>query len=625
MVKESNYEKLDELKEIEWVQHVPETFIGTTDHPTHLFEEVFDNSLDEVLSGSAKTIVIKIDGNGCMIKDDGRGIPTKNNKDGIPYPVRACTKLYTSGKFNKGVDAYKMSAGLNGIGLVAVCALSDNMKIISYRDGLAHEYQFTTSFKTHDIKHVIKESTKSIEQGTYISFKPSKEIFRLTTFDNEYIKERVQIAKLLTDANISLYIDNQEVMIEADKDKLLDTFFSVGPEDTRHIVDVEVDGEVVKISFFYDFIKNEPRFKGSVNLLPVHSGAHIKYAKGIVAKTLQPLMPKNKLLNKNDYLIGIRCFIETNIENVRFNGQIKDSLAIDVKRFEKFDEALTKALTKVFKEEVDLDALYQRLITYKQGLDLKKSAKKVRRRKFSPNLFDSMKYGQGTSLFIVEGESAAGSLVQSRDKNKHAIYTLVGKRMPNVDNISPSKVVKILSNTTVADLFNVMGKNHDINPIDDVANVRYEYIVITTDPDIDGYHISIMVMKFLNRFFPQLIELGRVWLAQIPLYGYMDKGSFTPIYDNKEAKILMESKHLTRYKGLGEFDPDELEVVLFKKSKYIVLTKSEIEKHIGEDETEPEEVEEVDTIINIDTTPTLSDIVSEDEDDELFPLGDFKF
>lgn len=613
MAQANNYTELEELGEIEWIQHRPETYIGTTNDPTHLFEEVFDNALDEVLGDYAKNIIIKIKDGECSISDDGRGFPVASNEDGIPYPIRACTKLYTSGKFNKNVKAYEMSAGLNGIGLVAVCALSDTMTIVSYRDGKAHQFQFKTDFDKSIINTDVMTPIASNGIGTTIIFRPSKKIFRSVKFNFDYIKERIQLAKTLTDANIRFFYDGKEVEIKIDKDKLIESFFENNDDYETYKVKVKSNNQKFNLYFFYDMNKNEPRFKGSTNILPVHRGTHIKWARDVLATTLMSCMPNNKILSKNDYIIGIRCFVETNIKEPRFSGQTKGELDIDVKRFSIFEKQLIERLINVFKTEMDITALYDRFIEYKQRLSAKKILKKRKVRKFTSNLLDSVKYGKGTYLFIVEGDSAAGSLIDCRDRNKHAVYTLTGKSMPNVDVGGASKIKRILGNKTVLDMFNVFEKDLSMEPMEDVSKIRYENVVITTDPDIDGYHITIMMMKFFNKFFPKLIDEGRLLLAQVPLYSYTDSNKkFIPVFDNDEAKVLMESgKKLTRHKGLGEFDPEELEVVLFKVGNYIVLTKNRIEEIIEQENI-------------IETSNTISDltkqIINNDE-----TVDDFKF
>ena len=615
MTKQS-YNKIEGLEEIEWVQHRPETFIGTTSHPTHLFEEVFDNALDEVLSGGAKSVEVTINKGYCEVKDDGRGFPVGNDEKGVPYPIKACTKLYTSGKFNKGMNAYEVSAGLNGIGLVAVSALSDEMSLISYRDGYAHEYLFKTDFDKHIITHEVKSRIEAAGIGTIVSFKPSPKIFRSVDFELSYIKERIQLAKLLTDAKITLTVDGKEILVDVDRSRLLDCFFEDSIGNDTYSIKTIVDKQYLQLDFYFDMVKNEPKFKGAVNLLPIHRGTHVKYIKNFMAETLMEVMPKNSTLSKSDYLIGTRCFVSLSIKDARFSGQTKDELDINLDRFKIFEKELKEKFTKFLNTEIDLKQLYQRLLDYKLSLETKQASKKIKKRKFTSNLLDSIKYGKGTFLFLVEGDSAAGSLVKCRDRQKHAVYTLTGKNMPNVE---ANKASKILTNATVTDLFNVLGKDKDMAIIDDLEKVRYEYIAITTDPDIDGYHITVMVLMFFNKFFPQLIEAGRVVLPQIPLYGYYQEKVFTPIYDNEEAKRLMSGgKSLMRHKGLGEFDPEELEVILFKHSNYIVVTKESIKK-MEEELILGNESKAVETMIEVaKETPTtiLEDASSVDETNE---------
>lgn len=568
----SAYDSIEELSDIKYLQHRASTEVGSREHPTHLFEEVFDNALDEVLSGYATKVDVIIKNGICKITDNGRGFPVGiDPKTGVPFPVKACTKMHTSGKYNLDVKAYKKSAGTNGIGLTAVTALSDVMAIRSFRDGQCHEFSFQTNFEKGTIDYKILDPKPMEGKGTVVLFKPSAKIYKSTEFNIDFIKERIKLCRMLTDADITLKINDEIIPIESDKEKILDIFFD-DVNDSVHTAECTVGDENIKIWFYYDFNKAEPRFKGAVNLLPIHIGTHIRYVRNVIPEVLSNFLPKNNKLAKTDLLIGLRCFVAIEVAEKEFVGQTKGELVTDDSYFDRFTTLFKISIAKVFNEEIDTQELYERFLSYKTSLEVKKVTKTIKKRKFTTNLFDCAKYKDST-LFIVEGESAAGSLIKCRDRNKHAVYTLTGKSMPNVETNNPSK---ILSNKTVVDLFNVLCKDLDMKPMEDTSKVRYDYISITTDPDVDGYHISMMMLMFFNKFFPKLIEEGRILLSQIPLYGYYDKKKFIGVYNLDEAKkMLSDGKKLMRHKGLGEFDPDELEVVLFKEARYIVVTKED--------------------------------------------------
>ena len=571
----TEYNSLDSVSEIKFLQLRASTMVGTTSHPTHLFEEVFDNALDESMSGNATKIDVVIKNDICKVTDNGRGMPVGTDENGVPYVVKACTKMYTSGKYNLDVKAYDTPIGLNGIGLTAVAALSDFLVVRTYRDGNCYEYSFAADFDKGLVNHKILPVKKAEGKGTIFCFKPSKKIYRSTKFDAEYIKERIKLCRMLTNVDITLKVDDEVIPIEADERKLLEVFFDEAAGNDMYKASCVNGAETMDIWFYYDYVRNEPRFKGAVNLLPVHSGTHITLVKNLIPEVLNNFFPKNHKLTKTDMLVGLRAFVAVKIKEKEFDGQTKGKLTTDIKQLEKsFSTSMKMNLGKVFHEEMDLQSLYDRFVSYKASLEVKQVAKKIKRRKFTSNLFDCAKYDNST-LFLVEGESAAGSLIKCRDKNKHAIYTLTGKSMPNVETNTANK---ILGNKTVSDLFNVLGKDLNMEPIDDTSKVRYDYICITTDPDVDGYHISMMMLMFFNKFFPKLIDEGRIVLSQIPLYGYYDKKKFVGVYDLEEAKkMLAKGKNLMRHKGLGEFDPDELEVILFKDAKYTVVTKQNIE------------------------------------------------
>lgn len=569
------YNAIEGLTECKWVQHRASNFIGTTQHPTHLFEEVFDNALDEAQAGFANKIDITFKNGICKVVDNGRGMPVeKDEKTGLPFPVLACTKLGTSGKFNLKVKAYKNSSGTHGIGITAVTFLSDYTVLRTHRNGNAYEYVFRPNFETGIIDTLEKPVVPSNGKGTIICFKPSARIFKSTDFLLDYVKDRVKLCKMLTNSDITLKIDDVIIPIEGDRNHLLGEFFDECREKDNYYAECTTNNETLKIWFYYDLDKNDTKFKGSVNLLPVHVGTHLKYVKKIIPEVLENFMPKNKL-TKNDMLLGLRCFVSAEIAVREFGSQTKKELDNDESYFDKFTTLLKISLNKVINEQVDVQALYDKFISYKTSLEIKQVTKKIKKRRYTSNLLDCSKYDNST-LFIVEGESAAGSLIKCRDRNKHAVYTLTGKSMPNVETNTGAKII---ANKTVLDLFNVLSKDNDLKPIDDTSKVRYDYISITTDPDVDGYHISRMMLLFFNRFFPKLIEEGRIILSQIPLYGYYDKKKFIGVYDLNEAKtMLANGKKLMRHKGLGEFDPDELEVILFHEARYIVVTKELVDK-----------------------------------------------
>ena len=577
---ELEYNAIEGLTEAKWVQHRASNFIGTTQHPTHLFEEAFDNALDEAQAGFANKIDITFKNGICKVVDNGRGMPVdKDEKTGLPFPVLACTKLGTSGKFNLKVKAYKNSSGTHGIGITAVTFLSDFTVLRTHRNGKAYEYVFTTDFNTGIVNTLEKPVVESNEKGTIICFKPSSKIFKSTEFLYDYIKDRVKLCKMLIDADITLKIDDNIISIDGNRETLLGNFFEECIGKDTYYSECNNNGEILRVWFYYDLEKNDTKFKGSVNLLPVHTGTHLKYVKKIIPEVLENFMPKNKL-TKNDMLLGLRCFVSAEIAERDFGSQTKGELVNDIEYFDKFTTLLKISLNKTINEQVDVQALYDKFIAYKTSLEIKQVTKKIKKRRYTSNLLDCSKYDNST-LFIVEGESAAGSLIKCRDRNKHAVYTLTGKSMPNVETNSGAK---IMSNKTVLDLFNVLSKDNDLKPIDDTSKVRYDYISITTDPDVDGYHISRMMLLFFNRFFPKLIEEGRIILSQIPLYGYYDKKKFIGVYDLNEAKtMLANGKKLMRHKGLGEFDPDELEVILFHEARYIVVTKELIEELKGQE------------------------------------------
>lgn len=574
------YDKIEHKDDIAFLHTRASTEVGTTDHPTHLFEEVFDNALDEAMNGYAKRIQIIIKDNIVKVSDDGRGMPVdKDKKTGLPFPVLACTKMHTSSKFNK--NAYSVSNGLNGIGITAVTALSDYVLLRTHRNGKQYDYKFLCDFDKHVVNWKASDPVPSKERGTAIMFRPSARIYRSVAFDTEYIKERVRLIRTITDIDIDIKIDDTIYPVDTSRENKMSVYFDEATDEEIYEAHSKKKEEACSIYFYYDLGKQLTKIRGAVNLLPIHNGTHITFIKNVISETVCNLMPKSYKLEPQDVLPGLRCFVDLRTAFPEFSSQTKNTLAMDIKKLEIFRLQLQTAIREAVRK-MGPEKMAREFSIIKNSKEVKTAARTIKRKKFTANLFDCLKGGPDSILFIVEGESAAGSLVKCRDKNLHAIFTLTGKSIPNVLTGSAQKII---SNKTVGDLFNVLGKDSDLEPMEDVSKVKYGKICITTDPDVDGYHISIMTLLFLNRFFPGLIRDRRVVLSQIPLYGYYDKGKFTPIYDESKAKdMLAQGVKLMRHKGLGEFDPDELEVILFKESKYIVVTPSDVDNITIEDE-----------------------------------------
>jgi len=585
------YNDIDILKGLEPIQQRPELHIGSVDDPTHLWEEVFTNSVDEALSGYAENIIIKIDEkeNLITIIDDGRGIPTRK-KNGIPIPILVSTVMNSSAKLKKNVSAYKLSGGLHGIGLVAVCALSDNMKIISRRNQKFYEYNINIKYNTGKFDWTEKitkytEDPKNFLTGTSISFKPCKKMFRSIYLNKNYILDRVKFISLLVNINCVLMWNNEIIFNYNDKIKnkneLLLNHIKSKFKDSSNCTDIinitcnnkSDKEEKIDIYFYYDLIKNEPLYSSNINLLPCDQGTHISYLKNLISNTLKKII-KDKTLQLSDYLIGLRCYANIYLTDPRFSGQSKEKLTIDLKHFEnnflQLEELISK---KLLSDKNLLNNLKNKFIEYRQKLDIKKSLKSKKSKKSIISLQLKDCINDNGWLFIVEGESAGGSLAQCRNKYKHAIYQLKGKAILNVETNS---IARILSNVSVKDLLNCINLYNITNSgklIKTNKASKYSKIISLADADEDGFHIHTLIIKFVKKFMPELIDNRQFFIAKTPLYGYTKGKKFIPIWDENEAiKLMKKNIHITRHKGLGEFNPEELEEVLFNQGNWIEVT-----------------------------------------------------
>jgi len=569
---EYDHDAIQTLSELEHLRLNPGMYIGETDRPNHLLYEILDNALDEANGGHADLIGIFIDTKKSVytISDNGRGIPISNNV----IPIIA-TKLFSGGKFSKNGEtgAYGIAAGLHGIGLVAVTALSDWLEITVYRDGKRAHYRFEDATLVED---TITSFDGDIPFSTQISFKPSKKYFESLNMDILPIKDRLKIASIhIPKLKLILMIDGEKEIINCNVDDFFkDVLLNNRKSNVTPIFSInhKIKDEEINIKFAWDYsVASSPRQYGSVNLLSVNHGTHINRVYAIIRNVFVELAKKEKLTFKpQDCLIGFRAFTSLSLYRPEYTSQTKEKLSTSKIKMNHLFDGLEGKLTALLEQFPDVkNQLLSFFEGYRKGLSVTKNivkgGKSISRfnQQIDSKLKDCTTHRLDQSeLFVTEGASAAGGLVQCRNPRYHALLGLKGK----IPNLAGSRR-DFLKNKEVVEIVNALGTG--IEPDFNLEALRYGHIIFATDADADGSHITSLLMVLFLKLVPQLIkEQKYIYRAIMPLYGAVVNGTFVPLYDDSavsEFKLEYPNKKIQRYKGLGEMNPDQLKVCLLDK------------------------------------------------------------
>ena len=545
------------LGEIEHIQLNPGMYVGDTSNPVHLVEEGLDNALDEAIAGHANIVAINIDTktNICAIMDNGRGIPLGND-----VPITISTKLFSGAKFQDQKSVYKISSGLHGIGLVAICALSETYIIEIYRDNKYAYYEFKN---TKLIKKSIKDYTGEKPFSTKIQFIPDKKIFENLTPDLDRVRRRLTVAsaELPSDKVFILNVDDKKEVFQLSlpdyfkkyclkSDEEIKTLFldsSINPESFNIIMAYAPNGHIT------------PKIYSSVNLLPVDlGGTHVNIFYEMIRDFFILKAKKFKYsFNPQDSLIGLRAHLMLNLIEPKFSGQTKDRLTNRKVYLEKLVNQLKIKLESYFsKNENHLIQLLTKFQDYRKKADAKKF-KNMPMRKRGSTKFTKLKdcTSRNGELFITEGDSAGGTIVQCRDPRLHAILPLKGK-VPNIVN---SK--NILKNKEIGEMIYAFGTG--VGSDFDISRLRYGKIICAADSDPDGGHIASLIMMSVAILTPDIIKEGKFYIARTPLYAINEKNVFIPLWeDNELEKARNEKRYISRFKGLGELNPKQLKACL---------------------------------------------------------------
>ncbi|WP_028255514.1 DNA topoisomerase (ATP-hydrolyzing) subunit B [Veillonella magna] len=576
---EQNYgaQNIQVLEGLEAVRLRPGMYIGSTSirglH--HLVYEVVDNSVDEALAGYATHIEVTInEDNSVTVVDDGRGIPCGMHETGVPAVELVLTKLHAGGKFGGG--GYKVSGGLHGVGISVVNALSEWTVVQVRQDGKLHEIKFERGLMTSPLQ-VIGQAK---DTGTTVTFKPDPEIFETTVFDFDTLKIRLQelaflnkgLRITLTDARNDnrqesfMYeggLNSFVKFLNENKDVINDTVIDV--ESTRD--DVVVD---VALQYNDGYSENLLSFVNNINT--VDGGTHLSGFRSALTRTLNDYARKTGLLKDNennlsgeDVREGLTAVISVKVLNPQFEGQTKTKLGnSEVKGIT--DTVVSEGL-RVYLEEHPAEAkrIVEKATTANRAREAARKARELTRRKNALEISSlpgkladcSEKDPAMTEIYLVEGDSAGGSAKQGRDRRYQAILPLRGKIL----NVEKARLDKILANAEIRSMITAFGTG--IGEEFNLDKSRYHKIIIMTDADVDGAHIRTLLLTFFYRYMKPLIEDGRVYIAQPPLYQIKKGKSHWYVYSDAEMaakldEIGRDNIIIQRYKGLGEMNPEQL-------------------------------------------------------------------
>ena len=593
MSTEYGADQIQILEGLEAVRKRPGMYIGSTSirglH--HLVYEIVDNSVDEALAGVCDTIEVTIHtDNSITVIDNGRGIPVGiNHKTGRPAAEVVYTVLHAGGKFGGG--GYKVSGGLHGVGASVVNALSEWMEVFIDIDGERYYQRFERG-KVITSLRVIGQSDR---HGTTVTFLPDKEIFEETVFEFDTLEQRLREMAFLT-RNLKIILKDerpeQEVIREyhyaggikeyvqylnRHKDPLYSEIIYC--EGTR-------DNVYVEVAMQHNSAYNEGCYSFVNNITTPEGGTHLTGFKNALTKTFNDYARTQKILRDNeenlsgeDIREGLTAIISVKIPEPQFEGQTKQKLGNSEARGA-VDAVVSEQLTYFLEQNPGVAKIIcEKAILAQRARDAARKARVLARRETAlegmslpGKLADcSDKDPKNCEIYIVEGDSAGGSAKTARSRATQAILPLRGKIL----NVEKSRLDKILVNNEIKAMITAFGTG--IHEDFDITKLRYHKIIIMTDADVDGAHISTLLLTFLYRFMPDLIRQGYVYLAQPPLYK-IEKGKIVRYaYSDEELnRILTEigrdqNNKIQRYKGLGEMDADQLWETTMDPEKRILL------------------------------------------------------
>ena len=582
------------LEGLEAVRKRPGMYIGSTSARGlhHLVYEIVDNAVDEALAGYCDSIDVTInEDNSITVMDDGRGIPVDiQKKAGLPAVEVVFTILHAGGKFGNG--GYKVSGGLHGVGASVVNALSEWLEVQVYKDGNIYQQRYERGKVTYPLKIVGKCGPE--QHGTRVTFLPDKEIFEETVYDYDTLKIRLRETAFLT--------KNLKIILKDDRDEKKEkvfhyeggikefvTYLNRGKTPIYYQViycEGTREGVYVEVSMQHNDSYTENIYTFVNNINTPEGGTHLTGFKNALTKTFNDYAREKKLLKDSednlsgeDIREGLTAIISVKIEDPQVEGQTKQKLGNSEARAA-VDNIVSEQLTYFLEQNPAVaKSMCEKSILAQRARAAARKARDLTRRKSALDgmalpgkLADcSDKNPENCEIYIVEGDSAGGSAKTARSRATQAILPLRGKIL----NVEKARMDRIYGNAEIKAMITAFGTG--IHDDFDISKLRYHKIIIMTDADVDGAHISTLLLTFIYRFMPELIKQGYVYLAQPPLYKVEKNKKVWYAYSDDELNSILKeigrdnSNKIQRYKGLGEMDAEQLWETTMDPERRILL------------------------------------------------------
>jgi DNA gyrase subunit B len=589
-IKKNNY-SADSIQALEGMEHVrmrPSMYIGDVGvrglH--HLVYEVVDNSIDEAMGGHCDTIRVDINEDGSVtVEDNGRGIPVDmHKKEGVSALEVVMTKIGAGGKFDK--DSYKVSGGLHGVGVSVVNALSKHLRATVHRDGKVYEQEYERGKSLYPVKQ-IGETTK---RGTVVTFYPDPVIFTQTVeFTYDTLSSRMRELSYLNKGITITFTDKREV--DKDGNFVSEIFHSdeglkeyVRYLDANrepiisHVISMNSEkGEIpVEVALIYNTSYTENIFAYVNNINTHEGGTHLQGFRTGLTRALKKYADASGMLDKlkfeiagDDFREGLTAIISVKVSEPQFEGQTKTKLG-NREVVAPVSQAVSEMIENYLEENPnDARIIVQKVILAAQARHAAKKAREMVQRKtvmggggLPGKLSDCSEQDPAKcEVYLVEGDSAGGTAKQGRDRAFQAILPLRGKIL----NVEKAMHHKVFENEEIRNIFTALGvtigTEEDSKALN-ISKLRYHKVIIMCDADVDGSHISTLILTFFFRFMKELIEEGHVYIAAPPLYlvkkGNKKEYAWTEDQRDQANAKMGGSAAIQRYKGLGEMNAEQL-------------------------------------------------------------------